>query len=42
VNSQLTVNRYEIEAVRLAADYRRAVAGLEALIGGSLEVTDED
>jgi len=42
VNNQLTVNRYEIETVRLVADYRRAVAELEALIGSDLEVSDED
>jgi len=42
VNNQLTVNRYEIETVRLVADYRRAVAELETLIGSDLEVGDED
>jgi outer membrane protein TolC len=42
VNNQLTVNRYKIETVRLVADYRRAVAELEALIGSDLEVGDED
>lgn len=33
VQSQMTVNRYEIEAVRLVADYHRAVAAINALIG---------
>jgi outer membrane protein TolC len=36
VTNQMTVNRYEIESVRLAADYHRAVAGLEALVGTDL------
>jgi outer membrane protein TolC len=38
VTNELTVNRYEIEIVRLAADYHRASAEVEALIGGRLEV----
>jgi hypothetical protein len=29
----MTVNRYEIESVRLTAEYQRAVARIEALIG---------
>lgn len=33
VQNELTVNRFEIESVRLAADYLRAVAELEALVG---------
>jgi len=36
VTNQMTVNRYEIESVRLAADYHRAVAGLDALAGTDL------
>ena len=36
VTNQMTVNRYEIESVRLAADYHRAVAGLEALASTDL------
>jgi outer membrane protein TolC len=35
VESEMTVNRYEIELVRLAAAYHRAVAGIEALVGGA-------
>ncbi|MDH5806002.1 MAG: TolC family protein [Gemmatimonadota bacterium] len=37
VQSQLTVNRYETEAVRLRTEYRQAIANLEALVGISLE-----
>jgi outer membrane protein TolC len=33
VQNQMTVNRYEIETVRLRSDYHRALAELEALIG---------
>ncbi len=33
VENQMTVNRYEIESVRLAAEYHRAVAEMEALLG---------
>ncbi len=33
VQNEMTVNRYEIESVRLTADYHRAVAELEALVG---------
>ena len=33
VQNEMTVNRYEIERVRLAADYLRAVAQIEALVG---------
>ncbi len=36
VESQLTVSRYSIEAVRLTADYHRAVANIEAQIGGGI------
>ncbi len=38
VTNQMTVNRYEIESVRLAADYHRALARLEALVGTDLGV----
>lgn len=37
VESEMTVNRYEIELVRLAATYRQAEAELEALVGGGDE-----
>jgi cobalt-zinc-cadmium efflux system outer membrane protein len=33
VESELTVNRYEIESVRLAAEWQRAVAAITALAG---------
>jgi len=36
INNELTVNRYEIEAVRLTAEYHQAVAELEALVGTDL------
>lgn len=36
VMNEMTVNRYEIESVRLTAEYHRAVAGLEALVGVTL------
>lgn len=36
VQNELTVNRYEIQTVRLLADYRRAYAEIEALVGGAL------
>ncbi len=36
VMNEMTVNRYEIDSVRLAAEYHRAVAGLEALVGATL------
>lgn len=39
VQTELTVNRYEIETVRLTASYHAAVASLEALVGGPLEQT---
>ncbi len=42
VNNQLTVNRYEIETLRLAAEYQRAVAELEALISSDLEEGNEE
>ena len=38
VQSELTVNRYEIERVRLIAAYHTAVAEIEALLGGETEV----
>jgi outer membrane protein TolC len=36
VANEMTVNRYEIETVRLAADYHRSLAELEALVGTEL------
>lgn len=36
VQNEMTVNRYEIESVRLTAEYQRAVAQIEALIGGQI------
>lgn len=36
VQNELTVNRFEIEGVRLSADYQRAVAELEALVASDL------
>lgn len=36
VNNEMTVNRYEIEAVRLTADYHQAIAEIEALVGTDL------
>ena len=33
VESEMTVNRYEIELVRLAAAWQRATAGIEAVTG---------
>ncbi len=36
VQNEMTVNRYEIESVRLTAEYHRAVAQIEALIGGQI------
>lgn len=33
VQNEMTVNRYEIDGVRLTADYHRALAELEALVG---------
>jgi outer membrane protein TolC len=36
VQNELTVNRFEIESVRLSADYQRAVAELEALVASDL------
>lgn len=38
VQSELTVNRYEIERVRLTAAYHTAVAEIEALLGPETEV----
>lgn len=37
VQSELTVNRYEIERVRLTAAYHTAAAEIEALLGGQME-----
>lgn len=37
VQNELTVNRYEIESVRLTATYHAAIATLEALIGEPME-----
>ena len=34
VESEMTVNRYEVELVRLAAAYHQAAAEIEALVGG--------
>jgi len=36
VDNELTVNRYEIESLRLAADYQRNLAELAALVGGPI------
>jgi len=36
VSNQMTVNRYEIQTVQLIADYHRAIAEIESLIGGEL------
>jgi len=36
VENEMTVNRYAIESIRLVADYRGALAELEALVGGEL------
>lgn len=41
VQNQMTVNRYDIQMVQLAAEYHRAVAEIQALVGGDLEVEDE-
>jgi outer membrane protein TolC len=41
VQNQMTVNRYEIQMVQLAADYHRAIADIQALVGGDLEVENE-
>ncbi|UCD23894.1 MAG: TolC family protein [Gemmatimonadota bacterium] len=41
VQNQMTVNRYEIQMVQLAAEYHRAVAEINALTGGDLEVENE-
>ncbi len=37
VQNELTVNRYEIESVRLVASYQTAVAEIEALTGATIE-----
>ncbi len=39
VQNELTVNRYEIERVRLTAAYHTATAAIEALLGGELEAS---
>ncbi len=36
VENKMTVNRYEIESLRLSADFQRALAELEALVGGPI------
>lgn len=36
VMNEMTVNRYQIENVRLAAEYHRALAQVEALVGGTI------
>ncbi len=36
VMNEMTVNRYQIESVRLAAEYHQAVAQVEALVGATL------
>jgi len=36
VESEMTVNRYEIEILRLAADFEEALAEIEALVGGEI------
>jgi hypothetical protein len=36
VENEMTVNRYQIETTRLAAEYHRAVAQLEALVGSPI------
>lgn len=36
VQNELTVNRFEIESVRLAAEYQRSVAELEALVASDI------
>jgi outer membrane protein TolC len=36
IDNQMTVNRYETERIRVAADYYQAVAELEALVGRPL------
>jgi outer membrane protein TolC len=41
VQNQMTVNRYEIQMVQLAVDYHRAIADIQALVGGDLEVENE-
>jgi outer membrane protein TolC len=37
MQNELTVNRFEIESVRLAAEYQRAVGELQALVASDLE-----
>ncbi len=36
VESEMTVNRYQIESLRLAADFQEALAEMEALVGGEI------
>jgi outer membrane protein TolC len=36
VENEMTVNRYEIESLRLTAEFQRALAELEALVGGPI------
>lgn len=40
VDDETTVNRYEMETLRLAADYQQAVAALEAIVGRPLSPED--
>ncbi|MEN8144592.1 MAG: TolC family protein [Gemmatimonadota bacterium] len=37
LSNQMTVNRFEIESVRLTSEYRDSVAGIEALTGPGME-----
>ena len=37
IDDQMTVNRYETESYRLAADYQQALGELEALVGRAVE-----
>ncbi len=41
LSTEMTVNRFEIERIRLRADYHQAVAGIDALLGGGLR-SEED
>jgi cobalt-zinc-cadmium efflux system outer membrane protein len=37
LNNEMTVNRYQVELVRLTAEYHRVVAEIEAIVGVELE-----
>ncbi len=37
LGNEMTVNRYQIESVRLTAEYHRALAEVEAIVGAELE-----